>query len=111
MSIDFSRHPVELVVREEVPEKTPRQRALFHAVCDEIGAILGYFPGEFKREVKRRYFGNPDAVEELLDALADLGRQEYSSEDLAYEQYGRLIDCAYLVAAELEIVVPDRRRR
>lgn len=95
--VDFSRHPVELIAREELREKSDAQRALFHAVCDDVGTRLGYFPGEFKREVKRLYFGED--------------WRHFSTEDLDHEHYGDLIECAYMIAAEMDVVVPDRRRR
>lgn len=93
-SREFASHPVELIVRDWKRPKSGRQRRLFHAVCNDLGLQLGYFPGEMKKEVKRRYFGEGD----------------YSTEDLDHEDYGHLIECAYALAAELGIFIPDRRR-
>jgi len=97
MQVDLSRHPVELIVAEAQAEKTPGQRALFHAVCDDVSVELGWWPGEFKNEIKRLYFGDD--------------WHHFSTEDLNHEQYGRLIECAYFVAAEMDVTVIDRRRR
>lgn len=90
------RAPVEIIARTAFVEKSPNQRNLFHAVCDEIGVQLGYFPGEFKEVVRRHYFG--------FDA------RYFSTEDLDHEHYGHLIECTYMLAAELGINIPDRRR-
>lgn len=95
--IDFARRPIEIVVREEFEEKTARQRNLFHAVCDDVGVQLGYFPGEFKKVVKAVYFGDDWRF--------------FSTEELDYEHYGHLIECAYMIAAYEGIVIPDRRAR
>lgn len=97
MEVDFRRRPVELIAREEIHEKTDRQRNLFHAVCDDVGTAVGYFPGEMKRVVKMVYFGDE--------------WERFSTEDLDYEHYGNLIECAYSIAADLGINVPDRRRQ
>lgn len=93
---EFSEHPIELIVRDWKRPKSDRQRKLFHAVCNDLGIELGYFPGEMKAEVKRRYFGDD--------------WEEYSTEDLSHEDYGHLIECVYVLAAELGIFIPDRRR-
>src|SRR5262245_48025387 len=85
--LDFARVPVELIAREELRDKSAGQRALFHAVCDDVGVALGYFPGEFKEEVKRVYFGADWAL--------------WSTEDLDHEHYGHLIECAYMIAANM----------
>lgn len=97
LPLDFRRQKIELIVREEVRPKSDRMRGLFHAVCDDVGTELGYWPGEFKMVVKFMYFG---------DDWAD-----FSTEDLDAEKYGQLIECAYAIAADLGIVVPDRRTK
>lgn len=97
MEIDFRRHPVELIAREDLRQKTDRQRGLFHAVCTDLGTAIGYWPGEMKSVVKLVYFGDE--------------WERFSTEDLDYEHYGHLIECAYSIAADLGIVIPDRRRQ
>lgn len=94
---DFRRHPLELIVREEITPKSDAQRALFHAVCEDVGPLIGYTPGEFKDEVKRQWFGD--------------GWQRMSTEDLPHEHYGHMIDLAYRIASWNEIYLPDRRSR
>lgn len=95
--LNFREHPVEIVVREPLVQHSAGQRALFHAVCDDVGPRLGYTPGEFKDELKKIYFGD--------------GWDRLSTEDLDHEHYGYLIETAYRVAAWCEIVVLDRRSR
>lgn len=92
---DFARYPCEVIIREELVPLSDRQRALFHAVCADAAPHFGQTPGQFKKDVKREYFGD--------------GFEHMSTEDLSHEQYGQLIDTAYLVAAEGGVVIPDRR--
>lgn len=93
---DFAKNPIALIVRDWTRPKSDRQRRLFHAVCNDLGMQLGYFPGEMKTEVKRKYFGDD--------------WEQFSTEDLDHEHYGHLIECAYTLAADLEVFIPDRRR-
>lgn len=109
--IDFESNPMELIVRETFDPPSDAQRRLFHAVCEDVGVVLGYWPGEFKEVVRSKYFGDPDEVEDLLATLRGVPTGRFSTEDLSHEYYGRLIECAYAIAADLGIVVPDRRRR
>lgn len=97
MQVDLKRHPVEIVVREQTQPKSDRQRALFHAACGDLAAVLGYWPGEMKMVIKLRYFGDDWEC--------------YSTEDLDHEHYGALIECLYATAADLGIVLPDRRTK
>lgn len=97
MPLEFRRRPLELIVREEPKDKTARQRALFHAVADDLGQQLGYFPGEMKRTIKQYYYGD--------------GWEKFSTEALDHEHYGDLIECTYMIAAELGIYIPDRRTK
>lgn len=89
--------PLELILRTAREDKTDAQRALFHAVCDDFGNILGYFPGQMKEVIKRVYFGDD--------------WEKHSTEDLDYDQYSALIECVYTIAADLGYFIPDRRRR
>lgn len=95
--IDFARNPVEIIAREELREKSDGQRALFHAIVSDLATEIGYTPGQLKCEIKRIYFGDDWA--------------HYSTEDLDHARYGELIETAYMVAADLGIFIPDRRRR
>ena len=104
--VDFRRHPIELVAREERMEKTPDQRRLFHAVCADLAPQLGLTPGQAKQLVKAEFYG--------VDHKTVAGRTyEFtrSSEDSDREEYSRLIDFAYQWGAENGIVIAERRTR
>lgn len=96
MSRDPARHPWELIARELKHPKSDRQRRLFHAAAADLGKVLGSWPGDVKRDIKRIYFGDD--------------YEEWSTEDLDHEEYGELIECLYSTAANLGIFLPDRRR-
>lgn len=124
MSVDFTKHPAELVFRSEREEKTHGDRKLFHAACADIAPHWGLTPGQTKSKVKEDFYGVEVIVEpgRLTDAemvafkglLAKLGHYEVvvqSSEDSDREEYIRLIDHAYQMAAESGANVTDRRTR
>ena len=101
-----AERPLEVIVRTPRKEKTPEQRRLFHAICGDIGGTLGLTPGEVKSAIKQDFFG--------VDKVK-IGGRVYdvvqSSEDSEREEYGRLIDYAYIWAADREVKVADRRSK
>ena len=98
--------PLELILRTERKEKSPAQRALFHAVCADLAPHLGLTPGETKQLIKEIFYGV-----ETRTVLGVERRFTQSSEDSDREEYSRLIDCAYQTSAEQGINIPDRRPR
>lgn len=96
--------PLELILRTERKEKSPAQRALFHAVCADIAPLVGLTPGGAKLKIKASFYG-VDIIGEggVYYALVP------SSEDSDREEYSRLIDHAYQWAAEAGFNIPDRR--
>jgi hypothetical protein len=94
----------EVIIRPARKEKTADQRRLFHAICAEIGLAMGATPGQVKYAIKADFYG--------LETFR-VGEEVYvdvqSSEDSDRAEYTRLIDHAYLWAAEREVVIQDRR--
>lgn len=124
LSVDFSRFPAELIVREERVEKEDWQRRHFHAVCADIAPHWGLSPGDTKRKVKESFYGaeveiergklTPDEVVEFQRLLRKIGPYEVvvqSTEDSDREEYNRLIDHAYMMASEDGLRLADRRVR
>lgn len=124
MSVDFARNPCELIVRNVREEKTHGDRKLFHAVCADIAPHWGMTPGATKTKVKEDFYGATVSIEpgrlsteelvafkRLLDKLGHYEVVVQSSEDSDREEYCRMIDHAYQMAAESEIQIPDRRTR
>lgn len=106
MAVDFRRHPVTLIVREEIREKTPEQRALWHAVIGDLAPKMGLTPAQTKLRVKAAFWGVEVQGEgDFYYALVP------SSEDADREEYSRLIEFTYQYAAEAGIVLVDRRER
>lgn len=104
MDVDFSRRPVELIAREVREEKTPAQRKLFHAVCADIAPHWGLPPASVKMKVKALFYGvELKGLDGVYYALVP------SSEDSDKEEYSRLIDYAYQLAAESGLYLSDRR--
>lgn len=104
MSFDPARQPVEMILRKPRVEKTHDQRKLFHAICAELAPHIGLTPGEAKQLVKQSFYG----VERKL-VLGRVREFTQSSEDSDREEYSRLIDHAYQVAAEAGVVISERR--
>lgn len=105
MRLDVAeKHPAEIIVRPARKEKTHDQRKLFHAICGDIALELGLTPGQVKEMIKQDYYG----FEKIR-----VGRRVYkfvqSSEESDREEYSRLIDYAYIWAAERGILIQDRR--
>lgn len=96
---------LEVIARPARKEKTVDQRRLFHAVCGDIGLELGNSPGQVKYAIKVDFYG--------LDEFR-VGDQTFfdvqSSEESDRAEYSRLIDHAYLWAAERGVLIQDRRR-
>ena len=100
------RAPLELILRTERREKTAPQRKLFHAVCADIAPLVGLTPGGAKLKIKASFYGVEIKGEDgVYYAMVP------SSEDSDREEYSRLIDHAYLWAAEAGHNIPDRRPR
>ncbi len=122
--IDFAEHPADLILREPRVEKEGWQRNLFHAVCADIAAHWGLSPGETKRKIKESFYGAEVEIEagkltekevaEFQRLLRKIGPYEVvvqSSEDSDYDEYNRLTDHAYVMAADSGVRLPDRRLR
>ena len=106
MAVDFRRHPVVLIAREEREEKTPEQRKLWHAVIGDLAPRMGMTPAQVKLRVKAAFWGVEVQGEgDFYYALVP------SSEDADREEYSRLIDFTYQYAAEAGIVLVDRREK
>lgn len=124
MSVNFSEHPAQLIVRSErIPIQGWRRR-LFHAVCSDVAPLWGVSPGEAKERVKTDFYGaeivaekgrlEPDEVIEFQRLLSKLGHYTLvlqSSEDSDDEEYARLVEHLYQMAAESGFHIPDRRTR
>lgn len=102
--IDPARRPVELIVREERIEKSGGQRRLWHAVLGDLAPRLGLSPKETKQLVKEEFYGV-----EVREVLGRRYRFVPSTEDSDRDEYGRLIEFTYQLAAENGIELPDRR--
>ena len=103
VGIDFSR-PLELVVRRPRDGKTDAQRRLFHAICGEMAPQLGLHPGQAKNLVKSYFYGIEKRhingkVIEFTGSSEESDRQEYSN----------LIEAAFQLAAEAEIVITHKK--
>lgn len=96
--------PLELILRTERKEKSPAQRALFHAVCGDLAPLLGLAPAETKQLIKEQFYGVETKV-----VLGVPRRFTQASEDSDREEYSRLIDFAYQLGAEQGFNIPDRR--
>jgi hypothetical protein len=104
MKFDPDRHPMELIVREERREKSHEQRKLWHAVIGDLAPHLSLTPAQCKLLVKARFWGVEVKGEgDFYYALVP------ASEDADREEYSRLIDFTYQLAAEQGIYLPDRR--
>lgn len=95
----------EVIIRPARQEKTKDQRALFHAICSEVGLILGATPGQVKYAIKADFYGL-DTFRVGEEVFVDV----QSSEDSDRAEYSRLIDHAYLWAADRGVYVRDRRQ-
>lgn len=96
--------PLEVSARTPRKEKTPAQRKLFHAVCSDAAVELGLTPMQVKHAVKIDFYG-----EEVFVVKGVHYAYVQDSEDSERDEYSRLIDHAYLWAAERGVVIPDRR--
>ena len=76
-------------------DKTAEQRNKFHAICRDIGSVLGLTPGQVKAAIKQEWFG----IDEFK-----MGNKWYrtvkSSEDTDRIEYSELIEAAFRWAAE-----------
>ena len=99
------RHVAEVIIRPERREKTTNQRRLFHAICAEVALELGNTPGEVKMAIKEDFYGV-----DMIKVGEKVYRSVQSTEEEDGPGYGRLIDFAYIWAAERGVAVPDRRR-
>lgn len=88
--------PLVLEIRQKREEKTPAQRALWHAVIGDFAEKLGLSPRETKELIKTEYWGK---------------REKVSTEKLDRVEYGKLIDFTYQYAAERDVFIPDRRAK
>lgn len=120
-SIEF---PCEIIVRSE---RTPIQgwrRAKFHAACSDLAPHWNMAPGEVKQKVKEDFYGAEVMIEKsrlseaevaefqrLLSKIGPYTVVVQSSEDSDDEEYGRLVDHLYLMAADSGVELPDRRMR
>lgn len=104
MDVDFSQHPTELIMRAEYRQKTDAQRKLFHAVCADVAPLWGLTPRAVKLKVKADFYGV-----EVIDRDGVIVAVVPSSEDSDREEYSRLIDHTYQMAAESGFEIPDRR--
>ena len=104
--VDFERHPMELILREEYVEKTHDQRKLFHAICNEAAPLLSLTPRATKLKIKADFYGV-----EVIDQDGVIVAVVPSSESSDREEYSRLIDHAYQFCAEAGVFIPDRRKQ
>jgi len=94
----------EIIVRAMRREKTHDQRALFHAICGDIGLEIGLTIGQVKRAVKVEFYGEDEF--KIGDRTY---REIQSSEDSDRAEYSRLIDFTMQWASENGILIQDRR--
>lgn len=124
MQVDFAQRPAELIVREEKEPIPGWARRMFHAVCAEIAPHWGLTPAAVKARVKEDFYGaevhigHGKLTEEevltlkrLLDKVGHYEVVQRSSEDSDADEYVRLVDHAYMMAAESDLHLADRRRR
>ena len=124
MQVDFAQHPSELIVREEREPIPGWARKMFHAVCAEIAPHWGLTPAQVKTRIKEDFYGaefqiergklTDDEILTLQRLLNKMGPYELvirSSEDSDGPEYVRLVDHAYLMAADSNLHLADRRRR
>lgn len=102
--VDFTRHPVELIVRDLKKGITYEQRGLFHAVIADVAPFFDLTPADMKRLVMAKYAGA-----EMREVAGIYMMIVPSTEDLSREQYSALIETTFQIAAEQGINVPDRR--
>jgi len=124
MTVDFAQHPAELIVRAEKEPIPGWARRMFHAVCAEVAPHWGLTPAATKTRVKEDFYGaevyiekgklTDDEVLKFKALLDKLGHYEVvirSSEDSDADEYVRLVDHAYLMAADSGLHLADRRQR
>lgn len=106
MTLPFAERRFELILREARVEKTDAQRRLWHAVVGDLAPILGLTPGETKHLVKAEFYGS-----ETRTVMGRAHEFVRSSEGSDREEYGRLIDFTYELAAREGINLNDRRTK
>ena len=102
---DFVANPVDIILKSASDPKTHDQRKLFHAVCADLAPHWHLTPGETKSAVKVSFYG----VDHVVIAGIRITFLK-SSEDSDKEEYSRLIEHSYQMAAESGVEIQDRRR-
>lgn len=95
---------LEVIIRPHKDDQTAEQRGFFHVLVGLIAGELGYSPGDMKQVIKAECWGtHPVTVRgitvEVIKSSAKADKDEYS----------RLIETAYRVAAECGIELPNPR--
>jgi len=91
----------QVVVEPYKENKTVEQRNSFHLLCKIFGDDTGYTQGEIKSMVVSKVFGTTNVMG------VEVGP---STEKLKMDDYSRLIEGAYILAAEAGVVLPILRR-
>lgn len=103
-AMDLSK-PKQVEIKDYKKDKTAEQRSWFHTLCGLLGEELGYTKGEMKECIKQEEIGTKEIV------IGGATRQiTASSERLSREDYSKLIETTYRIAAEVGVVLPNPTR-
>ena len=83
------------------PDKTSEQRNGFHLLVDKFAAEIGEAPDRVKQSVKAECFGV-----EFFEIAGRVTECVKSSELAKRDEYSRLIETCYRLAAECGIILP-----
>ena len=99
---------VEIIIRPHRKSLTEEQRNGFHFLCQTLGDRLGYTLSEVKELVKKEVYGTRPVT--IGGRTVEVTQSSEVNEDGELRDtldYSRLLDGAYLLAAEAGEVLPQ----
>lgn len=100
-SLEYKK-PYIVEIKQYKKSKTDNQRSWFHFLLNVISEETGYETEEVKELIKKRILGT--RIITIGDSEVEVTE---SSEKANREDYSKLIDATYRLAAEAGIVLPD----
>ena len=99
--------PMEIIIQPFKDSLSKQQRGGFHWLCQVLGDRLGYTAGEIKEMVKRDMYGTKIVtVAGHMFEVTESSEYDSEGKKRKTDDYARLIDGIYRLAAEAGEVLP-----
>ena len=95
---------MEVIIQPRVDDQTAEQRGFWHVLIKILATELGYTPNAMKAAIKVETWGS-----EMVEVCEMTVEVVESSSGAKKDEYSKLIETTYRIAAEYGVVLPNPR--